>query len=98
MTIHRRAASRPGAGHRRLLICDATDAVADLWTIEALAALALEAGRRGARLELRGASADLERLIGLCGLARAFGIAAGGTAVSPRTSAAARRGGTASGR
>lgn len=100
---------RPGAGGDRigdlsdadadrLLICDASDAVADLWTIEALATLVLDARRRGFRLALHGASGDLERLIELCGLDRAFGIVPGGTALSPRTSAADRTGGTASGR
>jgi ABC-type transporter Mla MlaB component len=48
--------------------CDVSGIAADTVALDALARLQLAAMRRGCRIELRGASAELEALIELAGL------------------------------
>ena len=57
-----------GARDADLVVCDVTGIAADLMTVEVLARLRLTALRLGCRLELRGASRELQQLIGFCGL------------------------------
>jgi anti-anti-sigma regulatory factor len=52
-----------------LIVVDATSLAPTVSTIDRIARQHLDARRRGGRVRLRGASADLERLIQLAGLA-----------------------------
>jgi anti-anti-sigma regulatory factor len=52
-----------------LIVVDATSLAPTAATIDRIARQHLDARRRGGRIRLRGASADLERLIQLAGLA-----------------------------
>jgi ABC-type transporter Mla MlaB component len=57
----------------RLLRCEVSDLAADAVAVDALARLALAARRRGCRLELHGASAELRELVAFIGLADVLG-------------------------
>ncbi|HWX52498.1 MAG TPA: hypothetical protein VNY34_04355 [Solirubrobacteraceae bacterium] len=52
-----------------LLLCQLEDVAADAVAVDALARLALAARRRGCRVQLCGASAELSRLVDFMGLA-----------------------------
>lgn len=56
------------------LVCDAGGAAARLETVEALARLQLAERRRGRRLRVAGASAELRALVTLVGLHEALGL------------------------
>jgi hypothetical protein len=66
-----------GAG---LVICDVSQAGADLATVDALARARLAAGRLGAQLRLRRTPAALEQLLADCGLDEAVPAEARGGA------------------
>jgi ABC-type transporter Mla MlaB component len=57
----------------QLLRCEVSDVAADAVAVDALARLALAARRRGCRMELRGASADLYELVAFMGLTGVLG-------------------------
>jgi ABC-type transporter Mla MlaB component len=57
----------------QLLLCEVSDIGADAVAVDALARLALAARRRGCRLELRGASAELRELVAFMGLTGVLG-------------------------
>jgi len=57
----------------QLLRCEVSDMAADAVAVDALARLALAARRRGCRMELRGASADLRELVAFMGLTGVLG-------------------------
>lgn len=56
------------------IVCSAGGLAADAGTVDALARLQLAARRRGARLSVRDASADLQCLLVLLGLREALGV------------------------
>ncbi|HYZ80787.1 MAG TPA: STAS domain-containing protein [Solirubrobacteraceae bacterium] len=72
--------------HARTIRCDIGDIPVDAVAIDALARLQLAARRRGAVLELLGASADLRDLLAFTGLDEA---------VTPRAAVEGRTAGTA---
>jgi hypothetical protein len=78
------------------LDCDLAGARADVVTIEALARLQLAALRRGGRLRLRNASAELCQLIAFLGLAEVLPGAQPDAALRPPAGLAARTAGRAS--
>lgn len=59
---------------RQLVSYDARNLPADLTTVNALARVALVACRKGCRLQVVGASPELERLLAFAGLADALPI------------------------
>jgi ABC-type transporter Mla MlaB component len=61
----------------QLLRCEVSDIAANAVAVDALARLALVARRRGCRLELRGASAELRELIAFMGLTGVLGDSPG---------------------
>jgi ABC-type transporter Mla MlaB component len=60
-------------GAAELLRCEVAGVQADAVAVEALARLALAARRRGCRVRLCGASAELQALVGFVGLAEVLG-------------------------
>jgi ABC-type transporter Mla MlaB component len=58
-----------------VVICDVRALAADGLTLDALARLALAAGRRGRTIRLQAASPELRALIGFAGLAEPLGLA-----------------------
>jgi hypothetical protein len=57
-----------------LIVVDASSLPPTAGTIDSIARQHLDARRRGGRIRLRGASADLERLIQLAGLAEVLRV------------------------
>jgi ABC-type transporter Mla MlaB component len=60
-------------GAAELLRCEVAGVPADAVAVDALARLALAARRRGCRVRLCGASAELQALVGFVGLADVLG-------------------------
>ena len=56
------------AAERAIVLYDASELVADAATVDALARMQLDAGRRGAEIRLVGASESLRGLIAFVGL------------------------------
>jgi hypothetical protein len=73
-----------------VLCCHVERLEADLWALDALARVSVLARRSGCEVRLLGPSGPLLELIALAGLQEALG------APSPRSAAAARRGGRSS--